>query len=165
MTVELLAAARRILGATKRKPSQADLRRAISTAYYAAFDALARQCADQLVGSSLAKRSLPEWSRVYRALNHGKSEAALDELDPQRRAKARLGQPSSVDQRVRAFCETLEKLRVRRQQADYDPRPLQLRRADVGLLIEEAEVAVDDFRTAPADQRRALAFAGVVARR
>lgn len=165
MKIELLATARRILGATKRKPSQADLRRAISTAYYAAFDALARLCADQLVGSSPAKRGLPEWSRVYRALNHGKSENALDELDPQRRAKAKQSQPSGIDQRIEAFCETLEKMRVRRLQADYDPRPLQLRRADVRLLIDEVQVAVDDLRAAPQEQRRALAFACVVAKR
>lgn len=165
MKIDLLVTARRILGAAKRKPSQADLRRAISTAYYAAFCALARLCADEIVGSSPAKRLTPEWARVYRALNHGKSEGSLDELDPKRRAKAKQGQASSIDRRIEDFCETLEKMRVRRNLADYDPGPLQLRRADVGLLIAEVQVVVDGLRMAPDEQKRALAFACIVSKR
>lgn len=38
------------------RPRQADLRRAISAAYYALFHALCRCCADTLAGATLADR-------------------------------------------------------------------------------------------------------------
>jgi len=157
---ELIKTARRILGAAKRKPSQADLRRAVSTAYYAMFDALARICADEIVGRSPAKRSTAEWARVYRALEHGKSKNALNEI------KSRKLFPGGIDVNLTAFCEMLEKLKQRRHQADYDPTPLKLKRDDVGLLIGQAETVVEDFLgQASVDQRRALAFACIIPRR
>jgi hypothetical protein len=160
MSNELIKTARRILGAAKRKPSQADLRRAVSTAYYAMFDALARSCAEEIVGRSPTKRSTPEWARVYRALEHGKSKKALGEL------KDGTGAPAGVDLSALGFCETLETLRLRRHEADYNPIPLKLKRVDVSALIDLAEAAIADFfRQAPAEQRRALAFACIVPKR
>lgn len=156
MTSELAKTARKLLGAARYKPSQADLRRTVSTAYYAAFHALAEMCADEIVGVSPARRALPEWRRVYRALNHGRSRTALDEL---RSATPR------VDLGLRGFCATLAKLHERRLEADYDPSPLQLRRAEVSLLIDEAETAIADLSRADGPQRRALAFACVLAKR
>ena len=43
--------ARRLALAGPRRPRQADLRRAVSTAYYALFQAMAKDCADVLVGA------------------------------------------------------------------------------------------------------------------
>ena len=160
MSNELVKTARRILGAARRKPSQADLRRAVSTAYYAMFDTLARSCADAIVGKSPATRASHEWPRVYRALEHGKSKKALGELT---NASAF---PTGVDPALLGFRETLEKLRQRRHDADYNPMPLKLKREDVSTLVDQAEAAIDDFvRQAPADQRRTLAFACIVPRR
>ncbi len=64
MKRELVDTARKLLGdgATTR----ADLRRAISTAYYAAFHALAELCADEIVGRLPERRALAEWT-VYTA--------------------------------------------------------------------------------------------------
>ena len=156
MKRELIRTARRLLGAAQRRPSQSDLRRTLSTTYYAAFHALAELCADEIVGSSPARRSLPEWSRVYRALDHGRSRVALKEL---------VSTNAPVDPQLGQFCEVLDKMRARRLTADYDPRPLQLRRADVALLIDEVEAAVEDLTRADGPQRRAFAFACVLAKR
>jgi len=74
--------------------------------------------------------------------------------------------PTGLDENLTAFCETLEKLKQRRHEADYDPTPLKLKRDDVGLLIGQAETAIDDFLgQTSADQRRALAFACIVPKR
>ena len=155
MSSDLIDTARRILGAARRKPSQADLRRAVSTAYYAMFHTLARTCADEIAGRS--KRSAPEWARVYRALEHGRSRLALNEI------RAGKGFAGGVSARLADFCDTLEKFKQRRNEADYNPAPLKLNRIGVNLLIGEAETAIDAFqKQAPADQRRALAFACVV---
>ena len=54
------------------QPTQADLRRAVSTAYYTLFHCLAGTAADLLTG---ANRD-PEWHQVYRALEHGKAKSA-----------------------------------------------------------------------------------------
>ena len=158
MTAPLVKSARRLLGAARHKPSQADLRRTISTAYYAAFDALARLCADEIVGSSPTKRALPEWSRVYRALNHGRSQIAAKELFV-------VTQGGASDRRLPDFCATLEKMRLLRLEADYDPAPLNLRRADVALLIDEVELAIAQLGEAATAYRRSLAFACVLAKR
>ncbi len=51
-------------------------RRAVSTAYYAVFHALARLCADELIGKN--GRSSRDYERVYRALDHGPLKSAFE---------------------------------------------------------------------------------------
>ena len=53
MSQDLLATARRLAKASPQKPRQSDLKRAISTAYYALFHAMARNAADMLVGAAV----------------------------------------------------------------------------------------------------------------
>ena len=55
---------------------QADLRRAVSTAYYALFHGLAETAADRLVGATPPARRYLAWSRVYRDLNHTSAKKA-----------------------------------------------------------------------------------------
>ena len=61
-----------------RRPRETDLRRAVSTAYYAMFHILCANNANMLVGGESADRSSPAWTQVYRGLNH---------LDAQRKCK------------------------------------------------------------------------------
>jgi len=68
---DLVAHAERLEAAAKRKPHQADLRRAVSAAYYALFHAVAAAAADTLIGTTVSHRASPIWSRVYRSLEHG----------------------------------------------------------------------------------------------
>ena len=44
----MIVTARKLASASLKKPRQADLRRAISTAYYALFHAMAKDAADML---------------------------------------------------------------------------------------------------------------------
>jgi hypothetical protein len=50
------------------RPKQVSLRRAIATAYYAVFHALAFLCANTLVGWSQSWRAV---TPIYRSLDHG----------------------------------------------------------------------------------------------
>ncbi len=165
MKRELIATARRLASPTRRKPSQSDLRRAISTTDYALFHSLAERCADELAGRSSGRRLSDEWFRIYRALNHGQSETALDELYPQRKQHMRRGMPTGMDPTIENFCEALEEFKQLRHAADYDPRELALDQAVVQGLVDEAQAAIEDLASAPASGRRALAFACVVSLR
>ena len=53
-------------------PTQARLRRAVSTGYYAMFHTLAASLADLFIG----KERSPAWHRAYRALDHGRARTA-----------------------------------------------------------------------------------------
>jgi hypothetical protein len=64
---ELIATARKLAKASPQKPRQADLKRAVSTAYYALFHALAKDAADMLVGVG-PSRPDKAWTQTYRAL-------------------------------------------------------------------------------------------------
>ena len=56
------------VGENRGRPRQAELRRAVSAAYYALFHALAHCCANRLAGSG---RDEAAWIQTYRALEHG----------------------------------------------------------------------------------------------
>ena len=68
---DFIATARDLVALNVRgRPRQSDLRRAVSTAYYALFHCLAGCCADLLVGDPGANRSLSAWNQTYRGLQH-----------------------------------------------------------------------------------------------
>ena len=96
-------------------PTQADLRRAISTAYYAVFHALAASNAELIAGQPQSSISAYAWERVYRRLDHGRAQnnlrAALNLLSP-------VGEYFA-----RAFIE-LQSLRM---EADYNPNAVIVR--------------------------------------
>lgn len=68
---DLIETARVLLSSAKGTPTEASLRRAVSSAYYALFHCLSRECADLLIGGSGSDRSEAAWRQVYRALEHG----------------------------------------------------------------------------------------------
>ena len=70
----LIVTARKLAHASTQKPRQADLKRAISTAYYALFHAMAKNAADLLVGVG-SNRPDKAWTQTYRALQHGMPRA------------------------------------------------------------------------------------------
>ena len=57
------------------KPRQANLRRAVSTVYYALFHCLAEDAANLLVGGQGSDRSKHAWRQAYRALEHGHTKS------------------------------------------------------------------------------------------
>lgn len=80
---QLIAIARLLVeapehGETRGRPQQARLRRSISTVYYALFHALANSNADSLIGTSPDIRQSEEWTRTYRALDHGPAKNSLN---------------------------------------------------------------------------------------
>ena len=90
------------------RPRSASLRRAVSTAYYAAFQALCATCADRLVGS---RQPWSVYTPVFRAPDHYATTQALREP-----FLAALPQLQRLGLLVR-------ELQSAREWADYNPEP------------------------------------------
>jgi hypothetical protein len=140
----LLAVAEDLCRKTGRRPREAFMRRAVSTAYYAVFHALARMCADELIGGNKAKGQ--PWGRVYRALDHRTAKQTL--LSPD----AALIAPAIVEI-GRAFANLQEK----RHDADYNPAFFEFFFDETRAQVESARKAINDLNGLGSDKRQALA--------
>ena len=130
-------------GRRRGRPRQADLRRAVSAAYYAMFHALARSCANTLVGSTRASRDQTAWRQAYRSLEHGHARRQCNDRSAMGRFPAD----------ARHFGRVFSEMQQQRNFADYDPNTRFLR-SYVTHLIDEAERHVALFEAVPATARR-----------
>lgn len=140
---ELIAQAYRLAHATRRRPRQVDVNRALSSAYYALFHTLARVCADAIAGTG-GDRSQAAWRQTYRALAHGTAKNACK----QARNK---GFPAEIV----GFAEAFVDLQELRHAADYDSTAA-FRRADVVAVIGRAEKVIGDLRRVRRSDLRAF---------
>jgi hypothetical protein len=140
----MIVTARKLAKASPKKPRQADLKRAISTAYYALFHAFAKDAADLLVGTG-TNRPNKAWKQTYRSLEHGFAKSAREQV-------RNLGFPITICSCADAFV----RLQQDRHDADYDPDGRVLR-ADALAAISLAEQAIKDLRASTRRDRRALA--------
>ena len=143
----LIATARELAGEVGGPaPSQTNLRRAVSTAYYALFHSLAESSANMLVGEDGSGRSEPAWRQAYRALQHGTARARCNDR----------GMIQRFPVEIREFSEQLVRFQTHRERADYDPLGT-LEQSDVILDIEIAERCIGQFQSVSARDRRAFA--------
>ena len=128
---------------TTHPRSSAARRRAVSTAYYAAFHSLARVCADELLPE--AERASSDYERVYRALEHGTLKTAFQV------EKSPLRQNASL----RRIGELIVPLRSERFRADYLPpvRGVFTRTKAEDLLAQARSIVQELARLSPADRR------------
>lgn len=90
---------------------RSDLKRAVSTAYYACFHALCRSSADMMVGTGKVVRSQRAWLQAYRSVNQ---RLAAEMLTKQ---VTGLDFPPGI---IR-FSLIFKNLQEKRHEADYDP--------------------------------------------
>ena len=102
---DLIATARGLTESGPRRATQANLRRAVSTAYYAVLHSPARTAADLLIG----RNRNAAWYQVYRALEHGSAKNAC------RNKQVIQGFPPAI----RDFADTFVALQDARHEADY----------------------------------------------
>ena len=153
MSQELLAVARSLASPSHPEPGQAALARAVSTAYYALFHALARTAADSLVGEAATELSAPAWRQTYRALDHGAAKAACTHA-------RRLGFPADIAACAEIFIE----LQQSRHDADYDPT-FTTTQAEAIAAIADAEAAIEKLTRATPKDRTAFAILLLLRRR
>ena len=133
-------------------PSQADLRRAVSIAYYAVFHTLAASNAELIAGQPQSSMSAYAWERVYRRLDHGRARNNL-------RAVLNL-----LSQTGEYFARTFIDLQDLRQEADYDPN-FSITRTITLNAIAQAETAIRNFVQLTQEERRLLAAQSMFDRR
>ena len=148
----MIVTARKLANASPRRPRQADLKRAISTAYYALFHAMAKDAADMLVGVG-PSRPDKAWTHAYRSLQHGDAKNACEGV-------RKLGFPAAIINCADVFV----KLQQNRHDADYDP-DCRVLRADAMAAIELAEYVIIGLRDAPKKDRKAFAVHLLLKRR
>ena len=148
----MIVTARKLASASPMKPRQADLKRSISTAYYALFHVLARNGADLLVGTGDARPG-KAWTHVYRALDHGFAKKACREA-------ANLTFPPEIMSCAKEFIE----LQEARHKADYDPGA-RYTRAEALVWVGRAETAIDNLHATPRRERKAFAVQLLLRRR
>jgi hypothetical protein len=133
------------LTGSNAKPRQSDLKRAVSTAYYAVFLAMCRNAADTIVGSTKSYRSGPAWRQVYRAVDHG---FAKNQCKNNKITKF----PKGVEDFASLFIEAQDA----RHSADYDPFS-RFSRSETLILVTRAEDAIRGFEVVAVKDRRAFA--------
>ena len=149
----LLSVARLLAGSTAPQgPGDAQLRRAVSTAYYALFHHVLRRAAEQFMGPG--SEGSAGYALIYRGFDHGRMKAVCEALDvPTLKEKFRFSlKRSAVGQDMRNFASTFPALQEVRHLADYHPSVV-FAPSDVASLIDTAEVAIEAFDRAPADER------------
>jgi hypothetical protein len=144
---ELLNQARRLA----EQSTQADLRRAISSAYYGLFHFLLTAAADITVG--LDKRDAPYYGLAYRSVEHNQLRALSNRLSKSKPddPMAPAGGFGPIADVARLAGNLLE----RRSKANYDP--YYTCEADEPIeAISEAQRAIDLFKSGTVDQQRAF---------
>ena len=134
------------VGSGRGRPRQAELRRAISAAYYAMFHALARCCADMLVGIARSGRDQAAWEQTYRALEHGYARNQCNNLSAMSRFPVE----------IREFGTWFVAMQRLRHAADYAP-DISFSREQVEQLVDETEGIIARFSNTPARDRRGFA--------
>ncbi len=118
----------------------------MSTAYYAMFHALFRNCADSFIGTARASRSQPAWRQVYRSVDHGHAKNQCLNQNVM----------SRFPPEIQRFAIKFFDLQNHRHQADYDPLST-FTRADVQAAIAAAETAIKELHKFNIKDRRAFA--------
>ena len=128
------------------------LRRAVSTAYYAVFHALANSNADCLIGPPTDPLLEHAWHRIRRGLDHNQARRNLEQ------DRHRFSPP------VQEFITTFAGLQDARHTADYDARR-QFTLTETLSWIDLAEEAITDFMDVALNERRAVAAQTLIRRR
>lgn len=126
------------------QPDPAAVRRAISTAYYAAFHALSANNAEVLVGAASDQLTADAWIQIYRGLNHNQARVQLQQN------RARL----SVDAQV--FAKLFADLQDERHSADYNPVATFTAEAATNWL-DKTEASITNFLQTSRSERAAIA--------
>ena len=134
------------VGGNRGRPRQAELRRAVSAAYYALFHTLVLCGANLLAGSTRANRSQQAWRQTYRALEHGHAKNQFNRNVIDR-----------FPREIRNFGEIFVEMQRRRHDADYDPVE-RFSRSEVQILIDVTERTITLFESTAVADRRAFAI-------
>jgi hypothetical protein len=136
-------------------PRQADLRRAISSAYYGIFHAVLTEAADDFAGKT--QRQTRRYELVYRSIDH-KSLRRLCEDVAKTALPAKYSKyepPGGFGADLIALATAVVDLQEKRHLADYDPL-LRVSASDATLAVATGRAALLRFRNASRARRKAF---------
>lgn len=142
---DLLTQAEHLTKLSPKRPKQANLRRAVSAAYYAVFHAMCWSNANALVGVG-ASKPRRAWLQTYRAVEHGQAKTRCKDANAK-------GFPAVL----LAFADSFVTLQEYRHRADYSPDQ-HFTKQEVSTIVGLARSAVSAISSTPASDRRAFAI-------
>ena len=125
---------------------QATINRAVSTAYYALFHALAGECVARLVGSPRSPLYWQIVTPIHRSLDHGAARKVFE----------RLTRDGATSSELKLIGKSFLELQSARNAADYDPGSRYSRREALDF-IAQANRAIEALRSTPKEDRLLLA--------
>lgn len=134
---------------------QVDLRRAISSAYYALFHAVVTEATDDFVGRT--HRQTPRYMLVYRSVGHKSLRRLCEDIVKENLPSrySRFAPEGGFGPDLQFFANTLVELQDRRHLADYDPL-LRATRSTAVLTVQRSRDALERLRDSNRTLRRAL---------
>jgi uncharacterized protein (UPF0332 family) len=132
--------------------TDAGVRRALSSAYYALFHDVVRAATNQFLGSD--RKGSAGYAIIYRAFSHTRMKKVFGDLNRAQlspRYQQVLGR-KSVSSDLRQFAKVFLEAQDKRNFADYDP-DAKFSAAEVGSLIVDVENALGIFEKSAADER------------
>ena len=146
----LLEQAVRLIGAGPAR--DVDLRRAISSAYYALFHAVMAGVGDTLVGRT--HQTTPRYALVYRGIDHRTLKNLC--LDVQKSSPPAKYRPYILAERfgfeLTAFSSAVVELQEARQEADHDPRR-RFRTLNARSTIDLARTGLGHWKRIKAEEK------------
>jgi uncharacterized protein (UPF0332 family) len=156
---DLIGLAKTIAEMDSKKPRQVNLRRAVSTAYYAVFHFLVHEACCAQMGTQNSQKEYRH--ALARAFAHtSMKDACMSFAGGTLREAIIKGLPRdakgkfSIPVEVQDIAGTFVELQQKRHQADYDLSE-QFRKLEVLTLIDQAKTHVENFRAlAVSDARK-----------
>jgi hypothetical protein len=156
---DLLAQAEALATFDPNRPKQVNLRRAVSSTYYAMFHFLVNESCCMQLGTAHAQ--IPFRNALARAFNHTVMRSACNGYGGGTLRDSMVkGLPRDSNDRyaippeIQRVASTFSHLQEKRHLADYD-RGERFNRSDVLMLIEKARVSIDSFAALPpSDDKR-----------
>lgn len=134
------------------RPRQADVRRAISAAYYGVFHAIITQGVNLFVGAT--NQNSKNYGLAYRSVDHAWLRELCREVQkPTLPNRYRLYEPNNgFGPNIQAFAIALVDLQEKRHVADYDITAT-MRQSDAVLAVKTARAALRRFSKASKTRR------------
>ena len=151
---DLLEQAKRLATLDVKRPKQANLRRAISAAYYAVFHLLVDEACRVQIGAQ--HNQAPFRQVLGRAFAHGVMKEACKSFGGGTLKKGvAKGLPMgfTIPGEIRELAETFVNLQEKRHLADYDLTE-RFKRSDVLMLISRVEIRIEGYTKLPSSNEK-----------